>query len=122
MVRPEQQDKAIKRVELPDRRGLTKRIFQRVGGDQPLSLWTQCSKGAHGMVAPLGTRPGSEQFSYHAHPDGWCRCRIIRRPVRSNRGPPRFGHVPVGGMPKAVVEGEGPGMARDAALTTSSLR
>jgi hypothetical protein len=21
------------------------------------------------MLAPLGTRPGSEQFSYHAHPD-----------------------------------------------------
>lgn len=47
------------------------------------------------MVAPLGTRPGSEQFSYHTHPDGGCRCWIIRRPVRSNRGPPRFGHVPV---------------------------
>jgi hypothetical protein len=47
------------------------------------------------MVAPLGTRPGSEQFSYYANADGWCRCRIIRRPVRSNRGPPHFGHLPV---------------------------
>ena len=47
------------------------------------------------MLAPLGTRPGSEQFSYHAHPDGWCRCRIIRRPVRANHGPLRFGHLPV---------------------------
>ena len=43
------------------------------------------------MVAPLGTRPGSEQFSYHAHPDGWCRCRIIPRQV-----PRIVGHHPSG--------------------------
>jgi hypothetical protein len=39
MICPEKQDKAVKRVELPDWRSLPERIFQRMRGKQTLGLW-----------------------------------------------------------------------------------
>src|SRR3954447_6194446 len=45
------------------------------------------------MLTPPRSRPGTKEFSNHAHAKARCYRRIVGGPVRTNDRPPRFGNA-----------------------------
>src|SRR6266498_951539 len=96
MTNPNQENGAIKGIQLTNGRIIPKRLFERMGREQLLGVWPESGKGTCRMLTPVGTGPCPEEFRNHAHAKARRGCRIVGGPVRPDQRPPGFGNARMG--------------------------